>query len=93
MKNYLKLSILFLLATTLMADGLFPDKINKQVNDWGDILSSTQERQIEQALRQFEDQTSNQIITSITLSSNDNESEIAKALRDYLEFNIELKER
>ncbi|MBC8375315.1 MAG: TPM domain-containing protein [FCB group bacterium] len=62
MKILSRIILLFLFATTVLADGLFPDRINKQVNDWGDLLSSTQERQLEQALRNYEDESSNQII-------------------------------
>ena len=65
--------LLFLLATTLLADGIFPDRINKQVNDWGDLLSSTQESQLEQALRKYEDESSNQIIVA-TFTSLEGES-------------------
>ncbi len=65
--------ILLILSTTLLADNIFPDKINKQVNDWGDLLSSTQERQLEQALRNYEDESSNQIILA-TFPSLDGES-------------------
>ena len=57
-----RLILLFLFTATLFANGIFPDRINKQVNDWGDLLSSTQERQLEQALRNYEDESSNQII-------------------------------
>lgn len=73
--NKIKSSVilLFLFATTLFADGIFPDRINKQVNDWGDLLSSTQERQLEQALRNYEDESSNQIIVA-TFTSLEGES-------------------
>ncbi len=54
--------LLFVFTTTLLADGIFPNNINKQVNDWGDLLSSTQERQLEQALRNYENESSNQIV-------------------------------
>lgn len=62
MKLILKISLLCILTVSVYADGIFPDRINRQVNDWGDLLSSTQERQIEEALRDFEAKTSNQII-------------------------------
>jgi len=63
-KPLTKTLLLFLFTTALLADGIFPDRITQRVNDWADLLSSTQERQLEQALRQFEDQTSNQIIVA-----------------------------
>jgi len=56
--------LLFLITTSLLAGGLFPDRINKRMNDWGDLLSSAQEKQVEQALQQYEDQSSNQIIVA-----------------------------
>ena len=57
-KTITRLTLLFLFVTPLLADGIFPGSINKQVNDWGDLLSSTQERQLEQALRNYEDKSS-----------------------------------
>ena len=65
--------LLILFATALLADGIFPDRINKQVNDWGDLLSSTQERQLEEALRNYEGESSNQIVLA-TFPSLDGES-------------------
>lgn len=64
---------LVLLVSVAYADGIFPDKINRQVNDWADLLSSTQEGQLEEALRQFEAQTSNQLIVA-TFTSLEGES-------------------
>ena len=63
-KTITRIALLFLITTTLLADGIFPGSINKQVNDWGDLLSSTQERQLEQALRNYENESSNQIIVA-----------------------------
>ena len=73
MKLISKICILVLLTLSAHADGIFPDRINRQVNDWGDLLSSTQESQIEQALIDFEAKTSNQIIVA-TFSSLEGES-------------------
>ncbi len=63
-KTITSITLLFLFTASLLADGIFPDRINKQVNDWGDLLSSTQERQLEQALRNYEDKSSNQIVVA-----------------------------
>lgn len=63
-KHISRLALLFLLTTGLFADGIFPDRINKQVNDWGDLLSTTQERQLEQALINYEAESSNQIVVA-----------------------------
>ncbi len=65
--------VLLILNTTLFAEGIFPDRINKQVNDWGDLLSSTQESQLEQALRKYEDESSNQVVLA-TFASLEDES-------------------
>ncbi len=56
--------LLFILTTTLFAGEIYPERINKQVNDWADLLSSTQEQQLEQALRQYEGESSNQIVVA-----------------------------
>ncbi len=61
-------SLLFALATSLFADGIFPDRISKRVNDWGDLLSSGQESQLESALQQYEAESSNQIVVATFLS-------------------------
>jgi uncharacterized protein len=73
MKQLLKVYLLFILTLSAFADGIFPDRIDRQVNDWGDLLSSTQERQIENALIDFESKTSNQIIIA-TFKSLEGES-------------------
>jgi len=65
--------LLFLFTTTLLAEGLYPPRINKQVNDWGDLLSSSQEGQLEQVLRNYEDQSSNQVVLA-TFASLEGES-------------------
>ncbi|NQV14963.1 TPM domain-containing protein [bacterium] len=56
--------ILLAITTSLFAGGIFPDHIKTQVNDWGDLLSSTQEKNLEQALRQYEAESSNQIVVA-----------------------------
>jgi len=60
----IRLFLLALLSTTLLAGGIYPTSINKQVNDWADLLSTTQERQLEQALLQHEGESSNQIVVA-----------------------------
>ena len=92
MKNYLKLPVLFLLASTLFADGVFPDRINKQVNDWADLLSSSQERQLEQALLQYEGESSNQIVVA-TLSSLEGENLEDVSLQMFETWNLGQKGR
>ncbi len=72
-RTFTRTTLLFLFATSLFADGIFPDRINKQVNDWGDLLSSTQERQLEQALIQYEAESSNEIVVA-TFSSLEDEN-------------------
>lgn len=57
------IAILFL-CSTVFADGIYPDKITKQVNDWADLLSSSQESSLEQALIDYEAQSSNQIVVA-----------------------------
>jgi len=57
-------ALLFFLTTTLFADGIFPDKLNGYVLDRADLLSTQQERSLEQALRDVENQTSNQIVVA-----------------------------
>ena len=73
LKMTIRITLFIILATSLFADGIFPDRINKQINDWGDLLSSTQERQLEQALRDYEAQSSNQIVVA-TFSSLEGEN-------------------
>jgi len=73
LKTTTRITLFIILATSLFADGIFPDRINKQINDWGDLLSSTQERQLEQALRDYEAQSSNQIVVA-TFSSLEGEN-------------------
>jgi uncharacterized protein len=63
-KYIYRITLLFIFTGSLFADGIFPDKINKQINDWGDLLSTTQERQLEQALRDYENESSNQIVVA-----------------------------
>lgn len=72
-KILLRSIVLMLLTTTILADGLFPGRINQRVNDWADLLSSTQERQLEQALRNYEGESSNQIVVA-TLPSLEGQS-------------------
>ncbi len=61
---FLRIFLLLFLFSISFAEGIYPDRINKQVNDWADLLSSTQERQLEQALRQYEGESSNQIVVA-----------------------------
>ncbi len=72
-KSIARITLVLIFVFPLFAEGIFPDRINKQVNDWADILSSTQERQLEQALLQYEGESSNQIVVA-TLPSLEGEN-------------------
>jgi uncharacterized protein len=64
LNKYLHLALFLFLTSSLIADGIYPDRINKHVNDWADILSSSQESQIENALKKHQAQSSNQIVVA-----------------------------
>ncbi len=81
-----------LLITSLFADGIYPERINKQVNDWADLLSSTQERQLEQALRQYESESSNQIVVA-TIPSLEGENLEDVSLQMFETWNLGQKGR
>lgn len=64
MKTFKTSLYLLTLSSMLLGSTFYPSRIDRRVNDWADLLSTGQEAQLEQALRHFERETSNQIVVA-----------------------------
>ena len=74
------------------SDVTIPDKISSYVNDWGQLMTTNQARQLDQQLRQFEQQTSNQLVVA-TFPSLEGENIEETSIRMFEKWHIGQKNK